>query len=293
MFLTVWHEFISQAPVRIIAIASVICVLLQAVKRFYPGLGGYWAIAVNLTLSTAGVLALTDPSQFWTINTAAHIFEAGLAAAGIHGTAKALSDRPLDAKPTSGDPTPIFYPPSVANPAATFVGRIPAGISGADPQMKNPSVNPKSVLIFLVAALAFVGLCGCNTWERTTFQTLSASKATIDQAQADYESGKIKQTAASFKAINDLKASQTAAVQAMVTYESIKAAKGSAIALDAQQQIVAAALAQIGPLIAAVKGLYTTVTTSELTPLDPLPYIGDSEGASWSQPQYLPAMVSI
>lgn len=105
---------------------------------------------------------------------------------------------------------------------------------------------------------------GCTDWERTTFQTLSASKATIDGAQADYEAGVIPKTQPAYAAITEAKKAQTAAVDALVAYESIKAAKGTQSALDAQQAIVAAALGQLAPLIAAIRALIPSTAKAKV-----------------------------
>ena len=116
-------------------------------------------------------------------------------------------------------------------------------------------------------ALILLMVTGCTDWERTTFQSLAASQAVINEAQADYETGCtidvhpqgcIPHNATAYKAINEAKALQVTAVQSMESYETIKAAKGSKDALQAQEAIVAASLLQIAPLIASVKGLYTT-----------------------------------
>jgi hypothetical protein len=105
--------------------------------------------------------------------------------------------------------------------------------------------------IFLALPLL---LCGCSTFERDTFNSLAASKAVIDQAQADYTSGTIKQTSCTYTVINDAKAAQTLAVNGMVIYETEKAAGTS---LSAQQSAVTVDLAAIIPLVAEVKTLYS------------------------------------
>jgi hypothetical protein len=96
----------------------------------------------------------------------------------------------------------------------------------------------------------------CSNWERQTYQSLAASKAVVDQAQADYESGALPKTAVSFAAINEAKAGQVAAVQSLAAYEGIKANKGSTTALTSSQATVNATLAALPNLIAAVKALY-------------------------------------
>jgi hypothetical protein len=143
----------------------------------------------------------------------------------------------------------------------------------------------KALTALLCVGLGLGLLTGCNTWERTTFQTLAASKAVIDQAQADYEGGKaLPHSEAVYKAVNDAKAAQTAAVNAMVVYEQIKAT-GTSSAISAQQQIVISLIADIPALIAAIKGLYTAVNTSAIQPHSTT---GHQELTAWQPPQKSP-----
>ena len=98
--------------------------------------------------------------------------------------------------------------------------------------------------VLCVAALAF---SGCNDWERTTFNTLSSSKALLDQAQADYEAHKLPKTACTKTIIEDGKAAQTVAVTAMLEYESAKT--------DGAKQTVINDLAGLAPLVVKVQSL--------------------------------------
>jgi len=106
----------------------------------------------------------------------------------------------------------------------------------------------------LIAICLFVA--ACTSWERSAFQTLSASKAVIDTAQADYESGTIPKTPQSYAAINAAKQLQTDAVNAMIVYENYKAQKASSGDLAAQQQVVSSILVKLPQLIAQIKALY-------------------------------------
>lgn len=94
-------------------------------------------------------------------------------------------------------------------------------------------------------------LAGCSSWERTTFQTLTASKATIDGAQTAYEAGTIPHTACVYGVINKAKAAQTLAVDAMMSYET---AKGSSAA-TAAENVAVADLAQLAPVVASIGAL--------------------------------------
>ena len=106
----------------------------------------------------------------------------------------------------------------------------------------------------LLLSLSALLTTGCNGFERTTFQTLSASRDVIDQAQADYEARKIPKTQCAFTLINDAKTVQTTAVNAMVVYEEQKATDKD---LTAQTALVASTIAGLPPLIVKVKTLYT------------------------------------
>lgn len=109
--------------------------------------------------------------------------------------------------------------------------------------------NYKSLGVLLVLGLAMLSLTGCSSFERNTFNSLSASKAVIDTAQKDYTAGTIKQTACTYAVINDAKAAQTVAVNSMLVYETAKNAGNEAS--------VQLAVADIIPIIAEIKTLYT------------------------------------
>ena len=126
---------------------------------------------------------------------------------------------------------------------------------------------PVVLLLLLIPAL---GLSGCTSWERTTFQTLAATKADIDAAQAAYEvsqpTGKcpvpsasvcLPHTQAVYEAIGTAKISQTLAVNQMVAYEQLKATGATASSLQVAESQVVAALSQLPPEITQLKALYT------------------------------------
>lgn len=123
-----------------------------------------------------------------------------------------------------------------------------------------------------ILALSVLILCvvGCTDFERTSFQTLSSSKAVIDQAQTDYEARTLPHTACSYSIINDAKAAQTAGVNAMVIYEEEKAAKTD---LTAQTAVVISTLLQLPAIIVQIKALYSKPCTSPVS--FTIPY-GDS-----------------
>jgi hypothetical protein len=107
----------------------------------------------------------------------------------------------------------------------------------------------------LLACLVMLG--GCDSFERDTFNTLAASQAVINQAQADYTAKTIPENACTYAVINAAKGTQIAAVNAMVIYEQEKAAKTS---LTAQTAVVVADIAALPAIILQVKTLYTNPT---------------------------------
>lgn len=103
-----------------------------------------------------------------------------------------------------------------------------------------------------IVAASLLSIClfaGCSTWERTAFQTLSASKAVEDKAQADYEARVIPHNQCAYDIINKAKATQALAVNAMVTYEDAKSTTA--------QQAAENDLAQLAPIIASIQTLGT------------------------------------
>ena len=115
--------------------------------------------------------------------------------------------------------------------------------------------------ILYVTATLLAGLCvvggtvGCNTYERTTFNSLAVSKSVLDTAQTDYESGTLPHTACVYSLINDGKALQTAAVASLLDYDRINSAKGDT---TATVNAISTDLASIATDVSKVKALYTT-----------------------------------
>jgi outer membrane lipoprotein SlyB len=108
----------------------------------------------------------------------------------------------------------------------------------------------------LLAVLVVVAmLAGCKSWDKVQFQALSASKAVIDQAVEDYNSGVIPRTRENAELIDKARGVDRAAVQAFYLYAvaEVIGAPGSDVA--AKKQAVATAVAGIVSLSKDIKAL--------------------------------------
>ena len=109
----------------------------------------------------------------------------------------------------------------------------------------------------ILLSLMCLGLTACDSFERTTFNTLSTSKAVIDQSQADYEAKTIPHTQCAYAIINNAKAAQTLAVNAFLDYENIKTAGKD---VTAQTVVITADLVSLAPLVVQIKTLVSNPT---------------------------------
>lgn len=121
--------------------------------------------------------------------------------------------------------------------------------------------------LFLLVTLPLILLVGCTGWEQTTYKTLAASQAVINQAQTDYEASATAPCAASnaaclphsaavYAVVNKSKQVQTAAVQSMVAYEEAKAAGGTSASLSGLEADVNVAIEQLPAIVTDIKALY-------------------------------------
>lgn len=113
----------------------------------------------------------------------------------------------------------------------------------------------RKLSVLLALSLVVVGLAACSSWERRTYQSLTASKVVIDQAAADFNAGVIARTPANRELIVKARAAQAAAVRTFEEYAVMKVSRQSTT-LAEQQALVIRAVDQIPPLIAAIQALY-------------------------------------
>lgn len=104
-----------------------------------------------------------------------------------------------------------------------------------------------------IALLPVLLLVACTNWERTTYQTLATSKAVIDSAAQQYNSGAIPQTKTNHDIIQKAQHSQDIAVDAFKVYLFAKA--GSQGDIATLQANVTAAVTQLTLDILNVKNI--------------------------------------
>ncbi|QEE30793.1 hypothetical protein FTW19_24005 [Terriglobus albidus] len=182
----------------------------------------------------------------------------GLGAAFIGGAATSLATILVDSEKFNID--------TLLGLQHLAVVAIVAGIVSAAGYLKQSPLPPveesrtpgSKLAALLVASLLLgsFGLTGCNDFERKTFQTLSASKALIDQAQIDYETGTLPHTQASYDAIYKAKNAQTAAVRAFQVYEAAKLTVDQNSDVTVQITALNGALSNLGPAVVSVKQIY-------------------------------------
>ena len=78
-------------PAEVIAIAGVAYGLIQAVKKQYPKLGGWYAMGLNILLNVAGDLMIAQPGQLKTSGFWIQVLLGAGSSAGLHGTISTMT----------------------------------------------------------------------------------------------------------------------------------------------------------------------------------------------------------
>lgn len=106
-------------------------------------------------------------------------------------------------------------------------------------------LSPPAMLMLLLAVFTLTTGFSCNDFERSTYNSLAASKAVIDQAAADYNAGTIARSSANHDAIERARNVHDAAVQAFHAYKVVKDAGADKAGLQRARDQVQAALNQL------------------------------------------------
>lgn len=79
---------------KVAGIVASVYTLLQVIKKSFPGVSGYGALAINVGLSIGGVAILLPPEKLFSLESLTSLLVAGISAAGaagIHGTVQNLT----------------------------------------------------------------------------------------------------------------------------------------------------------------------------------------------------------
>jgi hypothetical protein len=118
--------------------------------------------------------------------------------------------------------------------------------------MRKRVTSIAGIVVFILACSAFV--CTTGTFERTTYNSLATSKAAIDSAAAQYNSGAIAQTQQAHDIIAKAQQAQNVAVDAFKTYLYTKAGTQAGDVQTAQAN-VNAAIASLAATISDVQSM--------------------------------------
>lgn len=83
---------------KILGIAGVIYAVLQAIKKAFPDINGWWAVIFNVMLAVIGAVVIVPPEGLFSLNTLSTLLTAGIiagGAAGAHGTIRSLTAPPI------------------------------------------------------------------------------------------------------------------------------------------------------------------------------------------------------
>lgn len=79
---------------KVLGILTVVFAVLQALKKAFPSISGWWAVAINVGLSLVGVSLTISPDSFFTLPTLTTLLVTGITAAGaagLHGTVSSVA----------------------------------------------------------------------------------------------------------------------------------------------------------------------------------------------------------
>lgn len=174
----VWSAVWAALPVKLAAIAGSAFVIIATLKKIFPSLGGWYAMALNIALSVCGVLMVATPQDFSNPNFWAGLMLTIASASGIQGVVKQAT-------------APATLPGSDQK---MQVGQGQTGNSGAIPQSRGGT----TAALILCLALSF-GLSGCGL-RASTPPTAPAVLPTGAADQVDADTNKALRPAHDFAA---------------------------------------------------------------------------------------------
>lgn len=220
--------FWAALPVKLVALSGVVYVLVAGIKKIFPALGGWQAVAINVALSVAGVLMVAKPGDladptFW-----ASLMMTAAAAAGIHGTVRsATKDEPAKNTDVTGTvQVQDDVKASFSNEAAVknilslmLVGVLMGSMLGCKPAAAG---TPGTAPALPAGAV--------DQTDATAYQTLKPAHDFAASVSADVQSGKVTLTDSQKLALESLNRALNVADTAEQTYHN--AGGGNAAALN-------------------------------------------------------------
>lgn len=75
---------------KVLGIMASVYAILQLLKKLFPAISGWVAVALNIVLSVIGTVVLVPADQFFSLQTLLTAITAAAGAAGVHGTVQNL-----------------------------------------------------------------------------------------------------------------------------------------------------------------------------------------------------------
>lgn len=244
--------FWSALPVKVVAVAGSVYILVQTLKTIFPALGGWYAIALNIAISATALISTAQPGDLKTTQFWAAMMLAVASAAGIHGTVKSAIAG-LAPAPAAPPVLQTMIDPNANNTKANFAAVMAKPEDAPAPAPTQTVVTSKSSLVvigILFGGLGLAGALGCKTVtagtpataptlpagavdqaDATAYQTLKPAHDFAESISADVVNGKLHPTATQTQAIIALNKALNVADHAEQVYHN--AGGGSAAAMSA------------------------------------------------------------
>jgi hypothetical protein len=215
--------FWAALPVKLVAIAGIVYVVLQAIKAKYPAIGGTWAIVLNGLLTFAGLLSVAHPGDISTAAFWSNLLLTIAGSAGLHGTVRSLTQG-------SQDPAPA-QTSNVGMKAAGLVLAFAVGFAVTGCALKATATTTATAPTLPAGAV--------DQTDANAFKVLRPAHDFAASISADIQSGKLTVTATQKTAVTSMNKALNIADAAEQSYH--KAGGGSTAALTAALNAVLSA----------------------------------------------------
>lgn len=208
--------FWSALPVKVVAIAGSVYILVQTLKTIFPALAGWYAIALNIAISATALISTSQPGDLKTTQFWAAMMLAVASAAGIHGTVRSAIAGLAPAPATQAQAAKLLV-------IAILLGGLGlAGCAGALQGGTTPGATTTAPPLPAGAV---------DQADATAYQTLKPAHDFAESISADVVNGKLHPSATQSQAIIALNKALNVADHAEQTYHN--AGGGSTAAMSA------------------------------------------------------------